>query len=353
MGKPLEEALAENRMNKILQLFDEAYVLGLFRKEVLPHYPAFVDIKRVEIKPYKKLVWATTYHVVISFTAYFAKPDGTEDKIPIVCSAHSSEERENVYLALKYLWAAGFPNESNDLPDPLFYSPYFRGTFYRGLKGESLLHFIKNKDFETVEKIIVASAKLFARLHSLPVDERANFNPINSRIRTVIPGSENILKEVAARFPGKYDDDLNRIYSYFIEKEEAYFSKGGKLSLIHGDAHPENILQTSVNRVGLIDFTDLCLADHARDLGSFLQQLEYKFIRKVGDVTSALVMEKLFLDTYLAAKGEEMTSDLRARIDLYYNWTSIRTATYWLLKFDNDERAAFELIKQVKANLKL
>lgn len=340
-------------MNKILQLFDEVYVVELFRKEVLPHYPSFSDITRVVIKPYKELVWETTYHVVISFTTYFAKADGTEDKIPIVCSAHSSEERENVYLALKYLWAADFPSETIDIPDPLFYSPYFRGTFYRGLKGENLLYFIKNNDFATVEKIIIAGARLFARLHALPFDARANFNPINSRIRTVVPGSENIIREVANRFPDKYAVDLRRIYAILIEKEEAYFQSGRRLTLIHGDAHPENVIQTSLNRVGLIDFTDFCLGDLARDLGSFLQQLEYKILRKASDAASATAMKKLFLDTYLAAAGLAMTDDLQARIDLYYNWTAIRTATYWLLKFDNDENAAVELIRQVKANLKL
>lgn len=349
----MEKTLAENRMNKILQLFDEAYVIELFRKEVLPHYPSFTDIKRVAINPYKKLVWEKTYHVVISFTVYFSKPNGTEDKIPIVCSAHSEEERENVYLALKYLWEAGFPSEHIDIPDPLFYSPYFRGTFYRGLKGENLLYYIKNKDFATVEKIIIASAKLLARLHALPAEPRANFNPINSRIRTVIPGSEHIIKEVADRFPGKYGEDLRRFYDHFIKQEEAYFNNGGRLFLIHGDAHPENIIQTSLDRVGLIDFTDLCLGDFARDIGSFVQQLEYKIIRKASDSVHAAAMKKLFLDTYFEAAGLTMTEDLQRRIDLYYNWTAIRTATYWFLKFDNDESAGIELINQVKANLNL
>ena len=353
MGKPLEKTLAENRMNKILQLFDEGFVADLFRKEVLPHYPAFADVKRVTIYPYKELVWEKTYHVVIGFTAYFSKPDGSEDKIPIVCSAHSDEERENVYKALKYLWAAGFPSEHIDIPDPLFYSPYFRGTFYRGLKGDNLLYYIKNKDFATVEKIIIASAKLLARLHALPVDAQANFNPINSRIKTVIPGSDHIIKEVSDRFPGKYGADLRLFYDYFIKQEAAYFDNGGRLYLIHGDAHPENVIQTSLDRVGLIDFTDLCLGDFARDIGSFVQQLEYKIVRKASDATHAASMKKLFLDTYLEAAGIEMTADLQRRIDLYYNWTAIRTATYWFLKFDHDEAAGIELVDQVRNNLKL
>lgn len=340
-------------MNKILQLFDEAYVLELFRKEVLPHYPSFVDIKRVVIKPYKELIWETTYHVVISFTTFFIKADGTEDKIPIVCSAHSSEERENVYLVLRYLWALGFPSDVIDIPDPLFYSPYFRGTFYRGLRGENLLYYIKSKDFLTVEKIISASARLFARLHALPSDPNANFNPANAQIETVIPGANNIIKEIALRFPNKYADDLRQIYAVFIEQEKVYSSRGLHKSLIHGDAHPENIIQTSLDRVGLIDFTDVCLADFARDLGSFSQQLEYKILRKASDAASARAMKKLFMDSYLQAAGLEMTVDLQARINLYYNWTAIRTATYWLLKFDHDENAAIELIRQVKVNLKL
>jgi len=340
-------------MNKILQLFDEDYVVKLFRKEVLPHYPSFTDVIGVEIKPYKKMVWEATYHVVIGFTTYFSKPDGTADKIPIVCSAHSGENRENVYLALKYLWSVGFPNEKFDIPDPLFYSPYFQGTFYRGLKGENLLYYIKNKDFATMENIIVAGARLFARLHALPVDIRANLNPINSRVRTVIPGMDKIIKEVQRRFPDKYTEDLRRIYAYFVEKEEAYFNKGGRLSVIHGDAHPENIIQTAPGRVGLIDFTDMCLGDFARDIGSFLQQLEYKLVRKDSDIFGVAAKKRLFLDAYLEASGLTMSDDFKERLDLYYNWTAIRTATYWLLKFDNDEGAAVSLIEQVKKSLNL
>jgi len=353
LGEPLEKTLAKNCMNKIWRLFDENYVVELFKKEVLPHYSAFTDIIRVEIRPYKKMVWETTYHVVIGFTTYFSKPDGTEDKIPIVCSAHSGENRENVYQALKYLWAAGFPNEDFDIPDPLFYSPYFHGTFYRGLKGENLLYYIKNKDFETMEKVIVAGAKLFARLHALPVDARANFNPSNSRIKTVIPGMEKIITEVQQRFPNKYTEDLRRIYAYFIGKEESYFNNGGRLSIIHGDAHPENIIQTAPGRIGLIDFTDMCLGDFARDIGSFLQQLEYKLVKRHSDILSAADKKKMFLDAYLEASGLEMTDDFKERIDLYYHWTAIRTATYWLLKFDNDESAAVSLIAQVRDGLNL
>ena len=340
-------------MNKILSLFDEAFVRELLTREVLPHYPAFSSISRVEIKPYKKLVWETTYHVVIAFNTYFLKAGGEEIKIPIVCSAHSEEPRANIYQALKYLRAANFGTAAIDIPDPLFYSPEFNGTFYRGLKGEDLLHYIKKKDFATVRQIVEAAARLFARLHALPVGDAANFNPLNSRIVTVIPGVTNILREMAARYQGKYQADLRVIYERLVSQEEKYFLFGGETVLIHGDAHPENILVTGTDRLGLIDFADMCLGDPARDIGTFIQQLEYKVVSKSGETSEAATLQKLFLTTYLTAANLALTPAFQARLDLYYNWTAIRTATYWFLKFGHNEARAETLLQQTKEKLQI
>lgn len=340
-------------MNKIRKLLDEQYVKNLLRRKVLPHYPAFKDIVRVEIRPYKELIWETTYHVVIGFNTFFVKENGEETKIPIVCSAHSDEPRENVYLALKYLWARNFETPTIDLPDPLFYSEYFNGTFYRGLKGENLLYYIKKKDFTTVENIVIAAAELYADLHALPATTEANFNPINSRIKTVIPGTAMIFREMKERYQGRYSSDLEKIYALFIEREEKFFAATPQLYFIHGDAHPENIIKTGAGRIGLIDFTDLCLSDFARDLGAFSQQLAYKITDKDGAEDYAAKIQKLFLDSYLAAAGLVLSPDLEARINLYYNWTAIRTATYWFLRHEAKPERGIALLAEVKKNLNL
>jgi aminoglycoside phosphotransferase (APT) family kinase protein len=340
-------------MNKILQLFDEKFALDYLRNNLLPLYPTFKDIRRVEIEPYKKMVWETTYHVVICFQVYFLNSVGKETKIPNVCSAHSDEPRENVFLALNYLWDKKFPGAGVDIPRPLFYSEQFNGTFYRALKGKNLLHYIKQKDFAEVEKGVIAAAQLFAKLHALPAGTEANFNPINSRIRTVIPGTTVIFQEMTARYGNKYISDLENIYNYFMGQEEKFFNSSEPLKLIHGDAHSENIIKTAADRVGIIDFTDLCLGDFARDIGTFLQQLEYKIVIKASDQAYAVKMKQLFLDNYLQAAGLTLNNNLQARIDLYYNWTAIRTATYWFLKFGHNEERAEALLRMVKANLKL
>ena len=340
-------------MNKILKLLDEKFVLELLRKEVLPQYPFFVSLDRVKVKPYKKLIWETTYHVVIAWDAYFTNKDKQTVKLPIVCSAHSNEARDNIYEALKFLWKNNFPDSDFKLPRPLFYSPEFNGTFYRGLGGENLLYYIKKCDRVEIRKIIKESAALFYKLHNLKIDSEANFNPLNARIKTVIPGVENVLHEVDIRYHKKYTKDLRQVYDYLIEQEETFFASGEPLSLVHGDAHPENIIKTNENKIGLIDFTDLCLSDFARDLGSFTQQLEYKIIVKAGDFEYAQEMKKLFLDTYFKVSGHKISPDLERRIKLYYNFTAIRTAAFFFLKDGHDEERGRSLLAKVKVDLNL
>lgn len=337
-------------MNKALHLFDESYVLELFRENILPLYPKFSGIEKIVINPYKRMVWETTYHVVIGYDVYFTSPEGV-NKLMIVCSAHSTESRDNVFQAMQYLWSHNFNKGHIDIPHPLFYSEYFRGTFYRGIEGENLLYYIKEKNFAEVEKILPLAAELFVRLHSLPAGTAANFNPINSRIKTVVPGTDVIMREMSARYEGRFDKDLSAIYQTLIDREEKYLSQALDLRLIHGDAHTENIIKTGDNRVGLIDFTDFCLGDFARDLGTFLQQLEYKLISKSNEPSLAGRYKELFLSSYLSCAGLNMTPELQERIKLYYDWTTMRTAIFMFLKYDSDPVTGERLLNKVKNDL--
>ncbi len=257
-------------MNKILQLFDEDFVTKLLTKEVLNQYPDYESIAKVKIKPYKDFVWQNSYHVVIAFNVFFVRKDSKEVEVPIVCSAHSDEPRDNIFKALKYLQDLNFASKNIIIPRPLFYSQEFRGTFYQAVKGENLAYYIKNSDWKTVNRAVIDSAQLFSRLHLLDHEKKINFNTLNSHIKTVIPGVEHILNKMNIRYSGKYQKDLSKIYNILISQEEHNLTVIKELSLIHGDAHPENIIITSKDSLGLIDFTDMCLADPARDIGCFL-----------------------------------------------------------------------------------
>jgi thiamine kinase-like enzyme len=317
-------------MNKIEQLFDAEYARKLLSRKILSFYPAYQRIQKVKIIPHKKHIWESTYHVVVEFLVYLETPEKKIHKLSFFCSAHSNENRKNVYDSLKFLWESGFGDEHFSIPRPLFYSAYFNGTFYRGVDGYNLNYYISTKNHEEIEKIVPQAAKWFAKLHALKNVGNFDYNTENGRIRTVIPGIDSILHEIKKKYP-HYLKFYERAYNIFIEQEEKFLNGTEKRWLIHGDAHPENIIKMNDIKTAVIDFTDMSLADFTRDLGCFLQQFEYMGVQKKKlppEYVSQI--RQLFLDNYFANSKEKLTAEVKARIDNYYNWTMMRTITYLL-----------------------
>lgn len=339
-------------MNKALTLFDADKMTAFFKEKILPLYPEMESISKVKIKPYKKLIWITTYHVVVSYRVTFVGRDSREEELEVVCSAHSDENRESVFKVLNFLWEEKLNDKSILLPRPLLYSKEYNATFYQAVTGDNLLRYIKADDREMVKDMVKKASHLFAKLHALAAPkDQSIFNLDNTHIQTVIPGRDNILKEVGERFAGLYVKDLDSFYDTFITQEEKFFAKSDERWLIHGDAHPENIIAGPDDKIGLIDFTDFCLADRARDLGSFLQQLGYKIKRNLNDLDFAKEMKHLFLDNYLAESNLELDDSLQDRLDLYFNWTTARTSVFFLLKHEPDPEAGGRMIAEIKENI--
>lgn len=336
-------------MNIVSKLFDEQFVKNLFKKQVLPLYPCFDSIEKIKIQPYKKYIWTNTYHVVIEYKVYFKNLKNNIVNISIFCSAHSEESRENVFMSLKYLWDNGFSSGNLIVPRPLFYSEEFRGIFYRGADGKNLYQYIKSDDKKEIEKNVVMSAQWFSKLHNISTNCAINFNEENSRIRTVIPGKEKIIKSIKNIYPEHFIF-YNKVYDYFIKNEEEFLKYNKKRWLVHGDAHPENIIKTNDEKLCVIDFTDFCLSDFARDLGTFLQQVEFMIMRKINDQNYANKIKNLFLKKYLNNAKIKLDENLQNRINYYYYWTAIRTATFFFLKNDSEPERGEKLIKNVKAN---
>ncbi len=338
-------------MNKIFNLFNENFVNDFFVKKILPLYPNFLAIKKIKIIPHKKHIWEHTYHVVIEFSVTFSKINGQKITLPIFCTAHSDEPRKNVYTSLKYLWSRGFASDHLSIPHPLFYSHEFKGTFYRGVTGHHLYYYIRNNRQNIINQMIPQTAQWFAKLHSLNTNNSKNFNKNNSRIKTVTPGVKHIL----ARIKNDYQEYFNfyqQAYHFFIEQENNFLNSTKQKWLVHGDAHPENIIRMSPRKIAVIDFTDLCLSDFARDLGTFTQQLEYMMNRKIGDTNYTQKTIQLFINSYfIKIKNVTLNNNISQRISNYYNWTSLRTATHFLLKENPEPKRAKYLIKQIKNNL--
>jgi thiamine kinase-like enzyme len=336
--------------NIILNLLDEKFVLKFFKKRVLRLYPSFSDIKKIKIIPHKQLIWEHSYHVVLEFKTTFTDVKEKTKSISIFATAHSSEPRKNVYSALKFLWNHNFSKGYLTIPHPLFYSNFYKATFYRGVNGNNLYYYIRNKNFVEIEKIIPKVAAWFAKLHKIPTLKAKNFNKKNSRIKTVFPGVEHILKKINEKYPEHYEIS-KKIYDIIIKSEEKFLSSTSRRWLVHGDAHPENVIKMGAKKIAIIDFTDLCLSDFARDLGAFAQQLDYMCLKKIGDSAYSKKIKDLFLKNYLANAKIKLNEDLKKRIDIYYNWTAMRTATFLLLRHEPHPEHAKILLKQISRNL--
>lgn len=339
-------------MNKILNLFDQAYVNNLFKEKILPLYPDYAEIKEIKISPVKKNVWTTTYHVVIEFSALFSNSRGALLNVPVYFTAHSSEPRKNSYSALLYLWQSGFSEGDLIAPRPLFFSDYFNGYFYHGISGRCLYDYINDRNYQEIEKIVARAAAWLAKLHRTPVSIDCNFNPANSRVLTVVPGVDKILSKINRLYPDSTQSYKN-IYKLIMRKEAEYFSSASRQYLIHGDAHPQNVIKIDEKKIAIIDFTDICLGDFARDLGSFLQQLEYMALKKITDLSFVEKIKKIFIDNYFGLAKITMNEGLKSRIANYYNWTALRTATFFMLKENPEPERSYVLLEKISANLNI
>lgn len=323
---------------------------NLFMRHVLPCYDGAKALSVNKIHPVKKLIWQTTYHIVFRYDVSLDYLERV-DNIEIYCTAHSSEPRKNVYQTLNFLQRNNFANnEFLAIPKPLFYNQKFNASFYQGVEGVNLYTHIKENHRADIESILFEAARWLSRLHQMPVRANKLFNQPNSRLETVFPGSKHVIDDVRRCYP-EYLGLYEKFYDFFIKSEEACLSGIKKLSLIHGDAHPENVVKLHDGRLALIDYTDMSYGDYARDLGTFLQQLEYMAGRKLNNKQYVDKLKKIFLESYLGLSNIKMTPELEERIKVYYNWTAIRTATFFLLKHDPQPERAEPLIRMVESNL--
>jgi len=340
--------------NKIYRLLDGDFTINLFKEKILPEYAEFSDIKQIKIHLIKDHIWTSTYHVVIEYQITFIDLEKELKTLPIYCTAHSDEPRLNSFEALTFLWQNGFNRGNLTIPRPLFYSPDFNAFFYQGISGQNLYQYIRRQDVNTVESIVVKAAAWFAKLHHLSATAEAakNFNPLNSRIETIIPGMANALTKVQVQ-EQRYFEICRKAYEKINQEEKKFLASTKERWLIHGDAHPENIIIIDKDKIGVIDFTDICLADYARDLGTFLQQLEFMMLRKINDQLEVEKIKRLFLNSYFKNAKITLDDNLQKRINNYYNWTALRTAIFFLLKDKAEPERAHGLLIKISQNLKL
>jgi len=325
-------------MKDIKQLFDPKFAATLFAEKI-PDFVSKYNLSDLTATPIKKYIGKDFYQIVIR---YDCKSFGYT---PIFCTAHSNENRKNAFNALTYINKNAPKKDNIFLPNPLFFDDEYGAFFYQGIEGKNILHYIEKKEFDLTE-YLESTAELIAYLHEVPTEKAENFNPENSRIKTVVPGPENFLPKIKKLFPEKFSQ-IKENFDRLAKLDQENMDDKIKPCLIHGDFHPENIIiNEKYGKFSIIDFTDICLADWARDLGSFIQQLSYMSKGSRTDEESEK-NKNLFIDTYLKMRKIDKSEEISKRINMYKTWSALRSAIYFLIKGDPEPKNADVVLKEI------
>lgn len=275
------------------------------------------------------------YHIVNTYKVRVEKPAIHTTIAQLYCTAHSNGSRKKAARALSFLYKNGFAEGRYRVPQPLGYDPLRRALFYKGFVGPSLLTRLKLRRM-TVPSIELAAGWL-AHLHAVQARPGKNaLNTGNSRISTMEPGAHYFLPRIAQWVPKKYPR-FKELYDGLQKGEERWFARHKKQWLIHGDMHPDNIIiakgEDGDYFAGGIDFTDICLGDFARDIGTFLYDV-HEVLRKRSSKQFVQHVQRVFLRKYLGDSGRTLTKDLIRRINFYSAWIGFRATLFYLLQDD-------------------
>ncbi|NQU77145.1 phosphotransferase [Candidatus Falkowbacteria bacterium] len=329
-----------------LKLLDKNFVSDYFSKKITSPQYQKINWQNIKITPYKKILDKNNpskfYHFVIRYDV-----EGLSQ--PIFCTTNSKENREDAHRALNFINS----KIKKQSITPIFYSEKFKALFYLGVDGENLQYYIKEHPSQ-INPIIKETANWLAKLHQIKVSPKEhNFNPQNSKVETIVPGADYYLERVENKAPD-FLNDIKKLFIKINNFDKKNIKKNGHY-LIHGDIHPENvILNKETNKIAIIDYTDVCVADFARDLANFSHQLDYMVNRFNPSLKEKLPeIQKTFLNSYLKKTGLKLSSDLKKRINCYMAWTSLRNAVFFLIKEFQETQEAKKMITKAYEYLNL
>lgn len=341
-------------VRKGLSLLDQNSLITLFQKKISKKIIGHKKINYIAIRVFKQKIGKTSFfHIVARYTLYFknkkAKP------LSVFCNANSKESRKGAFLALQHLWKNNLASNKLGLPQPLFYNQRLKAMFYLEATGENFYQYMVNPKtpFSQLKKIAGLTGIWLARLHSLPTKGVKNFNPIQSKIATVIPGPAHFLKLINKKhykYPSYYRQ-TKELFEKITELEKKLISKTDKY-IIHGDFHPENVVYDHRKDVlSVIDFTDCCLSHYMRDLGNFYQQLGY-MVKNTLPKTKIKQLQKIFINAYLKEGKIKFNAEDKKKFELYKAWTALRSAIFFLTITTFDRPRADALFEETKSYLK-
>jgi len=267
------------------------------------------------------------------------------DKKPLelIIAAAEDGTREEAFANTQLLYQHGFDRGNLLVTRPLVYLAGPQAMVYETAMGKPLYQFLKQQPaFDDLLQPLNLAASWLKKLHQLELtpDEAKIIRGYNwDRVVGLIKPYINIFAEESAKQSEKLKKILQRLIAYHQD-----LSGPVQPRLVYGDYHPENIIISSLQAKEIIgiDFTDLTYGDPYRDLGTFIQQLDFMSQRFLPR-EEINKLKKHFLRSYFDRRFSELPLAYIQRINLYQALTALRTAV-WLFKLTGRRQVSLECL---------
>ncbi len=336
----------KQNMNKLL---DKDFITNLFGQRLTSFYPNFQELVTVEFYTHKKHAGKNSMIVVVEYVLTYLSKDGTSEKMNLFASAHSDGSRVRAFYGQNYLYQHGFDQGKFLVGRPLFYLAEQYAFFYQAVLGRTLRKLIKQEIDLDFNRTLDLSAGWIKKLHSCSIEAGHEFIKFN--VREMSPQPQRFIADLTAFFP-EFGQRLDAAFARLSELQEKHKDLYQAV-LIHGDYHPENIIfkSSELDKIKVIDFTDLALGDPMVDLGSFIQQFDFMCF-EILDRKKINSFKINFLESYFLEKFENIDIQYINRINFFQAWVVMRT-TVLLFYAKSAKHPLGELIAEIERYLSL
>lgn len=322
----IQKLIQENPVNKGL---DYAFIGALLCSHAERYFPGHTAFKVIDYEKHKRRVSKHSSSFIYTYTLGALNQDKKRVKKYLVYSAHSDGSRIAAFTILTALIRAGFNTDEYRVMVPLEYIADLKALIYEQVPGNTLLHYIqKRRSTKDLLPLIKRTARWLHKFHyfMLPDEGRAKVPVFHlSNMNWTVEELQRYV-DAADAHQGEKLKNLFTTLDIVEKKLRTSFKPG----LTYGDLHPENIITDNLLSTGLtmIDFTDVAMGDSLRDIGSFIQQLEF-MARSSMSMIKIRNLRRSFIETYFGQPMDDLPQHIYNRINLYQAWNAFRGFVYF------------------------
>lgn len=322
------------------QLLDNGFIKKFLEGNLETFFEGAKKIKKIKKITHKEILGKDDFSLIIEFILRILLNNGKIVTKSVFCKAHSEESKNKAIYYMEILYKNGFNEGIYQVPRSLTYVPDLRAGFYEGVKGKNLLFYLEQRDEGKIKEVVKDAAHWISKLHGFNIRHFETLQLPVLKIKNNKPPIRILLNQMR----GTYNALFKEFYPLYKEAEKyennflGKLKKQEKTKVIYSDYHPENIIVPQYSKQGItvVDFTDLALGDPYRDVGTFLEQVEF-MARKFMPKENGRQLQKIFLREYSLINVLKYKKQDWQRINLYCLWACLRNIIYFFYKKDPDQ----------------